>query len=273
MDSICMFASTKSVKAEINIINFVYEKNVIDTKRFITQAGNSICLVTKGCGNLITNYATHSLKAGDIFLICSAKQFRIEEVENLNYIYITFIGKLAQEMLDKIILTNNSPVKEGFDFLIDTWIKSINDCTNDNINLLCEGLLLQAFAYLIKRETIPNHKTFANNFLNLKSFVDLNYNDVNLNLKLLSQKFWYSEKYISNAFFKLVKKPFSKYITTLRLEHAIKLMDSGYKNVGTVANLCGFSDQFYFSKVFKKEYNVSPKNYIMRVASAGTYRT
>lgn len=266
INNVCCFAPTKSVNAEINIINFVYQKSA-ESVRTITQATNALCLVTSGRGNLICNRNEYPLKRGDVFMIFSAKPFSIECVDNLQYLYVTFIGKRATALLDKIVLTKNSPVKEGFEFLIDLWIKSIETCTSENIEVMCEGLLLHAFSYLLKSENAQKNKSFSSNFLNLKNYVDLNYSNSYLNLNLLSEKFGYSSKYISNVFYKLVKKPFSKYLTSIRLENAVKLIESGYRNVGEVASLCGFSDQFYFSKVFKKEYKISPKNYVMKVAN------
>lgn len=49
------------------------------------------------------------------------------------------------------------------------------------------------------------------------------------------------------------------YINTLRLEHARKLLISGYYTVAQAAAESGFESPEYFSRVFKKQYHITPK--------------
>ncbi len=53
----------------------------------------------------------------------------------------------------------------------------------------------------------------------------------------------------------------NRYITFRRMEHAKALLSTGTLSVTDVADLCGYTDIYYFSKVFKKETGISPKNY------------
>ena len=50
----------------------------------------------------------------------------------------------------------------------------------------------------------------------------------------------------------------NQYITTKKVEHAKKLLSAGGISVTEVSERCGFSDVFYFSKVFKQMTGVSP---------------
>lgn len=51
---------------------------------------------------------------------------------------------------------------------------------------------------------------------------------------------------------------FRQYLTSIRLNHAEDMLRSGEYNVGEVAAACGFSDTFYFCKVFKECRGVTP---------------
>jgi AraC-like DNA-binding protein len=53
-----------------------------------------------------------------------------------------------------------------------------------------------------------------------------------------------------------------RYVTVQRTEYAKKLLSSKELSVGNVAELCGFSDVYYFSKVFKREVGVPPSEYL-----------
>lgn len=56
----------------------------------------------------------------------------------------------------------------------------------------------------------------------------------------------------------------NKYLTNLRIEHAKKLLMMNELTVSDVAMHCGFSDIYYFSKVFKKETGINAKSYSLR---------
>ena len=64
---------------------------------------------------------------------------------------------------------------------------------------------------------------------------------------------------------KLFKKEFGvspvKYMNKLRISNAVSKMSSGYYSMAEVSELCGFSDQKYFNKIFKAETGKSPSQY------------
>lgn len=64
--------------------------------------------------------------------------------------------------------------------------------------------------------------------------------------------------YIGNLFKQCTGLTFRQYLTFIRLNHAEDMLRSGEYNVNEAAMLCGFSDVFYFSKVFKEKKGCSP---------------
>ncbi len=53
----------------------------------------------------------------------------------------------------------------------------------------------------------------------------------------------------------------NRYIVKLKTEYAKQLLRVAELSVSEVSELCGFSDIYYFSKVFKAEYGISPSDY------------
>ena len=51
------------------------------------------------------------------------------------------------------------------------------------------------------------------------------------------------------------------YVTELRLKRAVELLSTDNYSISNIAYICGYNDIFYFSKVFKKRYGVSPIKY------------
>jgi AraC-like DNA-binding protein len=65
-------------------------------------------------------------------------------------------------------------------------------------------------------------------------------------------------RYIFNLRYNL---PPGKYLALQRLKKATILLSGGDEQISNVAEQCGFDDQFYFSRLFKKYYHFSPMRY------------
>lgn len=59
----------------------------------------------------------------------------------------------------------------------------------------------------------------------------------------------------------------NRYLTCLKINYAKNLISTNYFSISQIAEMCGFSDVYYFCKVFKTETGTTPakyKNYILR---------
>lgn len=54
----------------------------------------------------------------------------------------------------------------------------------------------------------------------------------------------------------------NRYIVLKKIEYAKELLRAGSFSVSEVAEICGFCDVYYFSRVFKDETGVSPKDWL-----------
>ncbi|MDR2841449.1 MAG: response regulator [Paludibacter sp.] len=54
----------------------------------------------------------------------------------------------------------------------------------------------------------------------------------------------------------------NEFIRKIRLKNSVLLLMSGEYNVSEIAYMCGFNDVDYFRECFKKEYGMSPKEYL-----------
>lgn len=261
MSSSCKFARSKNVTENINIINFVYEKEADFKQSFFFSACYGIYLVTRGKGILHTARNDHDISEGDLFFTFSSKPYYIQNLGELQYIYISFIGLRAPSLFERLKISYTSPVYKGFAFLRKRWEEDFENANDTNIDLVCEGLLLHSLSYLCCRNEEKTKGKDPNGMLELKAYIDMHYTEQDLNLKAVSKRFNYSYKYVSNAFIGLTRVPFSEYLGNLRLTHAQKLLEDGMNNIQEVAYSSGFSDAQYFSKAFKKRFNQTPTEY------------
>ena len=85
--------------------------------------------------------------------------------------------------------------------------------------------------------------------------------DKNLRLEEVAAQVYISKAYLSELFTACTGKPFSAYVTKLRMERAGQLLRSTSLSIHDVGAACGFFSPAYFSTVFTKHFGVSPRQY------------
>jgi AraC-like DNA-binding protein len=65
----------------------------------------------------------------------------------------------------------------------------------------------------------------------------------------------------SRAFARQTGKPFSRYVLSLRLEHARRLLETSELPVSAVARLSGFRSPYYFHHAFSRAFHTTPRAY------------
>jgi two-component system response regulator YesN len=86
-------------------------------------------------------------------------------------------------------------------------------------------------------------------------------NDPDLSVELLSQKLFVSASYLSHRFKKVQGVGLNEYINTLRMRKAVELLSEQDYKLHELAEKIGYRDPIYFSKCFKKMFQVSFSEY------------
>lgn len=260
-DNICKFITTKNLNEDITPLNFVYEKNKTAEKNLSILSAFAIYIVTSGSGIFSTMHTEHSIKKGDIFITFPSMPFAIQNIQNLKYIYITFIGSRFNKLREKHKISKSNNFFTGNESLIPFWETAIQSANESNISILSESVILYTIARLTEKEKkAPDKK--LNLAYAVKQKIDENYSDTNLSVITIAEELNYNDKYISTIFKKIFGTGFSDYLLDVRISHAIDFINAGLTNIKDIAFLCGFSDQFYFSKCFKKLKGIAPREFI-----------
>lgn len=82
-----------------------------------------------------------------------------------------------------------------------------------------------------------------------------------IKLKDLAEIYHINKNYASLLFKKHTNMSYSDYLNSLRLNHAKELLVSTSMSIAEVAENSGYSDYFYFSKLFKKTFGITPAQY------------
>lgn len=266
--NICKFIGQESPTSKLKIINYVYETSVNAIySDYVIRSAYHLYLVTDGSGKLNTIYNSYSIKKGDIFITYPSTSFKFEIDNDLKFIYISFLGLDATKLIERSQISKASPVisiGKDIDDIEKLWMNGISLSFNENVDLIANGILLYTLGIISKVQHNGNSEETLKERLavNIKKLVDDNFSDTSLNLGKIAKKLNYNPNYLSFVFKETFKISFTSYLSEVRVNAAIKLIEKGFSSIKEIAFLCGFSDSLYFSKVFKKKVGSSPIQYI-----------
>lgn len=98
------------------------------------------------------------------------------------------------------------------------------------------------------------------NFKKLLAYVDGHYTEY-LSLQELAGKFYINTAYCCQLFKRVTGMNFSDYITILRMKKSRALLAGTDKSIDEICTESGYNDYYYFNKVFKKHYGVTPSKF------------
>lgn len=205
------------------------------------------------------------------------------ETVNLKKLFINSDIKLFRAELKQLILKleqsdyNLLSVYQYFFNLISLCLSEVN--LPENTEALINKAVRNSTSYikLYKNILIVFHKYFNYLICSNNSAIDkeqllikidqyiTNHFTEDINSQQLADEFNFTPSYLSKLFTEYKKLSPTKYIITLRIQKAKDLLShKNLLNIKEVANFVGYEDPLYFSKVFKKETGLSPKQFMQR---------
>jgi AraC-like DNA-binding protein len=98
---------------------------------------------------------------------------------------------------------------------------------------------------------------------NVLGYINDHYQE-NLTLDHLANRFFISKYHLSREFQRLVGTSVHRYIVQKRLVMAKQMLSQGLPS-SDVYQRCGFGDYSNFYRAFKQEYQISPKDFVLRL--------
>lgn len=228
----------------------------LDGKKFPISPGTVI---------LINHYDLHrivSQKSNDFerIYIFLTKQF-LQRYSTANTdLSDMFSDKFSQS--SKILQISEDKLKYLLKFVDDT-----PNLENFGEDIIYEQKLIQYLIYLNKclqnsqAESLKmNH---SNSLINhMLTYINENL-DKELTLKVMEKEFFISQSYISKVFKKNTGLSFYQYVLKKRLLYSKEQLRI-YKSSNAIYQKCGFNSYSNFLKAFKKEFHMTPKEFIKK---------
>lgn len=125
----------------------------------------------------------------------------------------------------------------------------------DGIELMRE--MVRGYCRLVRNLSSGKYSPFVSR---TATYIDSNIAG-DLSLSALAALQNVNASYLSTIFRRETGKTVTAYVTEKRMDTAARLLRTTNLQIQTVAQHCGMSDVNYFSKLFKKQYGVTPKQF------------
>lgn len=151
----------------------------------------------------------------------------------------------------------NKQIGQLFNRMFSVWVRKENGYRYE-----CLSILYMILAQLQRQNYIPE-KQYQAIYPALK-YIEANFLRGPIPSEKLASLCGISYSYIKKLFVKRFGVPPKKYILQMKINYAGDLLRSGMYSVSQIAELCGFSDIYYFSRQFKEYIGLSPTAYIQK---------
>lgn len=227
----------------------------------------------------IVNDNIYNVKKGELMVFNSGVYHSeiINNYEGFNEVHIGFCNINIRNFPSNYI--TKEPFIGIFDFkkygkdFKDCYLEIINEQTNHKdgyelmLKVLCTKLLILFLRETYSEQDIKKLADYkfefsqkSNLVKEITSYINNNYMH-DISLYKISKNMYLSPVYISKIFKEETGVSPINYLIKIRLEKAKALLSDTTLTVKTIAKSVGYDDAYYFSKLFKKYYNMSPSHY------------
>ena len=206
-----------------------------------------------GSSNTTIDNRTHQISKGDLYLV-PPNIFHSDTAQNLFSDLVIHVDNI--DFTDVLIL-------HDYDTSIASLTQLINRIMNKkegNYQNIANSLLDALFQYIrpFSLSLIKNH--FVQK---LKNTIFDNVENTDFNLTEEIKNMGYHPDYVRRCFKAETKKTPHSYLIDLRIDRAKQLLVMpNFESIELISEKCGFKDQLYFSKVFKKKMGISPREHL-----------
>lgn len=229
-----------------------------------------LCHILEGKGKLYTKGKTFYLSKGQGFLVSPEvlTSFVADEEEPWSYAYVAFAGHLVDTYLFRAQLTSSEPTYTYLkDDYLDQRFNQIIEHSKLNYNRYCK---MMAELFLIVSKLIDHSRSEYFGTANLQDpeyytrkamiYIEMHYHK-KLNVEDIARYLGITRKHFYHIFKEAVNMSPQEYIIIYRIRKASNLMESSNLSISEIARSVGYTDQFHFSKMFKRVMGISPSEY------------
>ena len=231
-----------------------------------------VIIVLDGSCDYRINLDSFVINKGDILIIDSQSLHSLTYIPSKNMTWASFvfnINMLKSSNTDGALLKYIAPLL-NHEHQLPIILKDNIDCyskIDTAYELELKSLIFKFFSLLYKNDLIKKHQSKNNLTINTTDKIKLVLNYINdhysedISINTLAELCEYSEYHFMRFFKKHIGLTCVQYINNLRLEKSSILLTSTNNAIMDVSLEVGFDNLSYFNKLFKRKYNLTPKEF------------
>lgn len=251
-----------------------FGKRNCNSNSFYTEQESSsfiLCYIKSGKGTLsVSNHQAYMLSTGDLFLLPrKSPYFYQADLKNpWSYNWIAFSGIKIYTMISNSIIFSKKYLHDITKSETgDTYQKLfslLNQPSSLSNEAMIESLSYLLFYFLMTEyaDTSENHNRDYKLKFNLAvNYIEQNFTEKKCSINTICNHLKISRSYLYTLFLNKIGLSPRAFIKELRINEAKKKLCNTNISIGQIAEELGFSNQFNFSRSFKRSTKMSPKAY------------
>ena len=231
-------------------------------RRCSSRHSDCFVLVCSGSADYTFDGNVHTAQGGDLIYLGYLSRYTIDiSCNDYTFIYIDFLFDNTEDERpsNKVFKAEKLSEPEG---LFEQFYRSWKAGTYAD-RLYCKALLYMIYSQAARSEiTQYVSRERRNDIERIAQFMSDNLHDTELSVARLSALCGVSEVHFRRLFEYIYHTSPAKFLSFLRVRRAKELLISDSLSMLEISELCGFRNQYYFSKVFKKVEGMSPREYV-----------
>ena len=223
--------------------------------------------VITGNGYYTVHGHTYALHAGDTFLVYPNTEvtYYADDKNPWEYAWVGFNGSDAAIILKATDFTPDAPILPTGELTdaIRTHLMGIYDARGNGFvdSVEMTGRLYQTLALFMKHSSSSEQLNTAGSYVQTAiAYISANYS-YPISIEDIANYVGVSRSHLFRSFETILKKSPKAYLTNFRIKQARYLLEHSSLSIAAIANSVGFDNGLYFSKAFRKEVGMAPREY------------
>lgn len=164
-----------------------------------------------------------------------------------------YTAEVASELLQcfsLLKLTPNQEQRQTCKFLLDR----ITAAEDKHSVVIALGMLLKELS------RCEQGRIEDDQISRMLAFINQNYGSIT-HISQIADQFYISHYHLCRIFKQAMQVTIVEYLNQIRIKNACRLLETTERDVGDIAESCGYRSSSYFCSVFKKATGVSPSGY------------